>query len=449
MDRVETKMPDVGFKPGVSDGAAVPVRTPDVTGAVEAPTARRRTSWVGTSLRIVRNAAIAVALMAMVPIGMVAWNGDLVWRQDYGANTKAKTAVAERARSFALPRDPSITPMQAGQAFDALTLPSKDEGRAFPRRPGGHVGAFAWDALPLTPEMFVRERWGGNGGLRSEVFAAVVRGISPKEREYLRAVATAPEWRVFNTVARAPAVDFVGGHFIMPFPGSSGWPEFPIVGTRSARELAQASIARAAWFMSTKQMDSAEATLRGTVSLGFAFIDNANTLMDQLTGAVVVGTGTDALRQFYVATGNPLAQDPGLAPVAKSDLPARKKLPTSELRRQVIATVNNPNVPRGMRMESLRTLSLASCGSVRELLLGPNDDVTSAIARAKQSLGRYPSEKAVAVLAADMPRVTARDIGSDKPLAMLASSAANVAGAVLRNDRMATCTIVTGQYWRY
>ena len=446
MDRVETKVPDVGFSPGVGDEAAVPARTPDATGAVETPTARRRSSWVGTSLRIVRNAAIAVAVMAMVPIGMVAYNGDIVWRLDYGVNTTAKTAVAERARSFALPKDPAITPMQAGQAFDALTLPSKDEGRAFPRRPGGRAAAFSWEALPITPEMFVRERWGGNGGLSSDVFAAVARGISPKERDYLRAVATAPEWRVLDIVARAPAVDFVGGHFIIPFPRSSRWPEFPIIGTRSARELAQASIARAAWFMSTKQVDSAEATLRGTVSLGFAFIDNANTLMDQLTGAVVVGTGRDALQRFYVATGNPLAEDPGLAPVDRPDLLARTKWPTSESRREVIARVNDPNAARGARMESLRTLSLASCGSVKELLFGPNDDVTSAIARAKQSLGRYPSEKALAELATDMPRTTARETTFDG-LAMVASSAASVAGAVLRNERMATCTLVVGP-WR-
>ena len=108
--------------------------------------------------------------------------------------------------------------------------------------------------------------------------------------------------------------------------------------------------------------------------------------------------------------------------------------------------VNDPDVPRGVRMESLRTLSFASCGSVKELLFGPNDDVTSAIARAKQSLGRYPSEKALAELATDMPRTTARETTFDG-LAMVASSAASVGGAVLRNERMATCTLVVGP-WR-
>ena len=446
MDPIKTATSDVGYSAPVGDEGAMPVRTSDASGVLEPAPSRRRTPWFGASLRIVRNAAIAVALMAMVPIGMVAYNGDVVWRQDFGANTKEKTAVAERARSFALPKDPSITPMQAGQAFNALTLPLKDEARTFPRRPGGHAGAFPWDSLPITPEMFARERWGGNGGLSSDVFAAVARGISPQERDYLRAVATAPEWRVFNTVARAPAVDFVGGHFIMPFPGSARWADFPIIGTGSARELARASNARAAWFMSTKQIDSAEATLRGTVSLGFAFIDNANTLLDQVTGAVVVGIGRDALLQFYKATGNPLAQNPGLSPVNKFDVPARKKLPTSELRRQKIATVTDPNVSRGVRMESLRALSFASCGSVKELLFGPNDDVTSAIARAKQSLGRYPSEKALVELVTDIPRLKSGDVSFDGR-AMMASSAATVAGAVLRNDRMATCTIVTSRFW--
>ena len=448
MDRVKTKSPYVGFTPGVGDEAAVPALASDASGALETPIPRRRSWWAGTALRMVRNAAIAVALMAMVPIGMVAYDGDVVWRQNVGANTEASSAIAERGRSFALPKDPSITPMQAGLAFNALTLPQKNESSVFPRRASGHVATFPWESLTITPEMFSTARSNTNNGLSnglsSNVFAAVVRGISPKERDYLRRVATAPEWREFNMIARAPAADVVGGHFTLPFAEKARWFEFPDLGSRSARELAQASIARSAWFLSTGQVDSAEATLRATISFGFALIDNATTPMDQIAGPVVGGIGRDALQHYYAAIGSSLAQSPGLQPVAKFDQAVPPKLSTAESRRQLLARLNDPTVTRGRRMELLSRLSVSSCGSVKELLFGANDDVRSAIAQARQSLERYPSEKALVDLALRVPSLRAGDI-SFKPVAALAVSAGSVAGTVLRNDRMGVCTLVAGQ----
>ena len=44
-----------------------------------------------------------------------------------------------------------------------------------------------------------------------------MKGFSPREMEYLRSLATAPVWREFDLVARAPAVDAIGGQLRVPF----------------------------------------------------------------------------------------------------------------------------------------------------------------------------------------------------------------------------------------
>src|SRR6478609_1356521 len=82
---------------------------------------KARRSWLGIAARIVRDALVAVAFMTLVPIAVVAFRSENAWGHgNFGTNTRAKLALSETYRSLALPKDPSITPMQAGLAFNAL-----------------------------------------------------------------------------------------------------------------------------------------------------------------------------------------------------------------------------------------------------------------------------------------------------------------------------------------
>ena len=59
--------------------------------------------------------------MTMVPIAMVGFRGDHVWRYFYsGGNTHLKTVIAERSRSLNLPKDASITPIAAGMSEGSI-----------------------------------------------------------------------------------------------------------------------------------------------------------------------------------------------------------------------------------------------------------------------------------------------------------------------------------------
>src|SRR6188472_1839327 len=81
-----------------------------------------RRSWWARGLRVVRDAAISVAIMTLVPIGFVAVRGEqfahMVLNQSMELGRRA--AIAEPVRPFRLPTDPSITPLQAGLALNTL-----------------------------------------------------------------------------------------------------------------------------------------------------------------------------------------------------------------------------------------------------------------------------------------------------------------------------------------
>src|SRR5687768_18580341 len=113
----ELGAPDVsGILGGaLHEAASLAKRAPVSPSAPDTATAR---SWWGRGLRLVRNAAIAVTVMTLVPAGLVTWQGDRLARIMYPRNIAGRAAIAEPVRSFRLPTDPSITPTQAGIALN-------------------------------------------------------------------------------------------------------------------------------------------------------------------------------------------------------------------------------------------------------------------------------------------------------------------------------------------
>jgi hypothetical protein len=402
-------------------------------------------SWWDRGLRIVRDAAIAVAIMALVPVGLVTFQGDRLARTLYRMNEGVVTraAIAERARSFRLPADPSITPMQAGLALNAWQLNNKRSPGFEPIEPVARP-VVTWRALTVAPDMFATARpdFFSVPSTR-HVLEASVRGFSPPEMEYLRALASAPVWREFDLVARARAVDVVGGQFRIPFgPEATAW-QRPLPSFRESRELAYAAVSRAAYYMALGQRDSAEMVLRSIISFGFSFVDNGSTVVEGLIGDVMVGVGRDALQRFYVIEHDPRASSPALAAPDRNALSSASRgvarMASAEERRRLLARIEDPATPFGERLAGVQALSAASCTNVRELLIGPSDDVSRVLARARQTVARFPSEQALIDLetrrASSLP-----DVSSLDPVQSLLVSSAAVAGAVLHNPRLASCT---------
>lgn len=444
MNRSETATPGVAGTFGVGDDGQLPARG-NVRFATEYR-ARGARAWLGGLLR---NAAIAIALMTAVPLIAVSVNGDSVWRMvQYSGNTRAKTVIAERARPLALPRDASITPTQAGLAFARLQPARRNPG--MPMLAPESRPVRSWEALALTNTMFLTARPDvyGSGPSSNAILEAVAKGFSPAEREYLRALATAPVWKDFDLVARAPAMDMVGGLLRFPLPAEARWEELPIAQFRVTKDLAYAAVSRAAYHLSIGQRDSAEAALRAVVSFGFAMIDNSTNLMDQLVGDVIVGIGRDGLQRFYKITGDARAASIAVTPVTKAEadanLAAFRAMTPGQVRRYVIDRATDPATPRGERFELVRMLSMSSCSNARETLLGPREDVRAAIATAGAMLGRYSSERELVRLASTPMTLRSRDVVGQPVEAMLASIA-TVPAVVLNKPQLATCTLIASQ----
>ncbi|CAN5221122.1 hypothetical protein BH09GEM1_BH09GEM1_15010 [soil metagenome] len=429
---------EAGFAGAAQDAAMpVPFGKHAVNGLPDAVRSRR--SIFGMALRIVRDAAIAVAFMAVVPIGIVALRGTALTRGgSFSEYVHRGVVKSEAYRSLALPSDPSITPAQAGRAF-AEIQPGKS-GMGFTAIQPQAPPAMSWRDAPITTDMFV-DATPGNSHVPSTkgILQAAQKGLSPSELEFLRVLATAPAWRDFDIVAHAPAADFLGGQFRIPF-APDAHSDFRSQDYKNIREMASAAVSRAAYQMAIGQQDSAVTILRTIVSFGFSMIDNGTTTMDEVMGNQMVDIGRVALRQYYELRNDPLAQS---AQLAKS--PRIKSLPSTtrtadEFRVSLIAIVTDPTRPRGERFESLGVLRMSSCSNVRELVTGPRSDVTNAIADARRTLVRYPSDRALFdAMGTGAPRAPE---GFSNPISDLAVSAASVAGAVVDNPRFATCTRV-------
>jgi hypothetical protein len=405
-------------------------------------------SWVAVGARLVRNAAIALALLATVPIGIVAVRGDNVWKWgEFGANTRARMARVEVSRPLMLPKDASITPMQAGLAFNALSSTPKING-PFEVIVPLHRPSRTWESIKITDDMFPSAHARFPNLSAEQLFAVAEKGFSSKEMTYLRAVSDAPVWKDFMTVARAPAIDLVGGRIKMPFPEGASPLDLPSASFQGPKAVANAAVARAAYYLSINQRDSAEAMLRAVVSFGFALEDNSTNLIEELNGSVIVGIGRSALGEYYRVTHDPRAGSPEVALFPK-DFPSKPidGIPYSaaEARRRLIARASDPKVGRGERFEAINRLSMSSCTNVRELLFGHAADVTSAVAQARRDLARYPSERAVIDLNADLPSLELRGVQLG-PMQLMAASAGAAVGVVIRNPRLATCALVASSF---
>ena len=415
----------------------------DVASLAEQAPSRR---WMRRGARLVRDAVAVVTLMMVVPMALVAVRGDALARMlDSGRGMTGRIELAEQLRPYALASDPAITPMQAGLALNALLRPSA-AATGFTRIEPTTRPAASWRSMTLAPEMFATARPDLFAAPSSRgVLQATAHGLTSQEREYLRALATAPVWRAFDLVARAPAVDVVGGQFRIPFGEGATAEQRPLPKYGDARELAYAAVSRAAYHMSVGQRDSAEIVLRSIVSFGFALIDNGPGLIDEMIGTVIVGTGRDALQRYYVIQHDgraslPALQAPSREMIARAD--SRSGRPSAdEVRERMLIRLADPRVPRGERLRMTRALSLGSCTSVRDLLLGPRAEVIDAIARARLALPRYASERAFLDLQT-RPLGTAKIVETSGPFQTLAVSAASVPGMVFGNPRLEACTLL-------
>lgn len=408
----------------------------------------------GRIAAVVATVMMALGALALVPLTIVGTIGPSLWSSTIPkfANTRSKLQIAAATRPYMLPADSSISPLTAGRAFHALLRGGGDRPvAAFPENPPAFV-------LPpliageMPPAIFPKLR-NMRIGLPNApgVVSAARAGFTPAEMAYLEGIAAAPHWRVFDLVASARSMDYFGARFPLPLPEAHGWWSMPVPKFEATKQLAFASIAKAAYHLARGQRDSAEATLRRTISFGFRLVDNGNTLIEQLIGIVIVGIGRDGLIEYYRSVDDPR----GARLRASTDsviafLDARNADNTSTgqfdginlqdvvaLRATMIRMATDETEMRGLRLEMLGMLAIAPCTNVRELIFGPAADVKGAFERVRKRAARFASDSALIDLVYDTPERLETLAGQrDAPVVRVS----RVVGKALFNPRIAGCT---------
>jgi len=432
------------------------------TGPATRPAAGRLAAW-----------AFAVLMMATVlvlaPVSLVGVFGPVIWQvtqPKFGA-TEDKSIVANAVREFAAPVDSAITPIEAGQAYYSLL----DVGGIL--EPSAHLREHPipvefpepYFARELPDELFIRVV----DGLSSEasltrdpsaqnapnhlnILEYAAGGLTPAETRYLEHLATLPQWEAWSTMARAPAMDYIGARFVVPFPDTVNYLQLPLPKFSATKAAAYASVSRAAYFLAEGRLDEAELALRETLGVGFKLVDQL-TLFESLIGTVIVGIGREALIRFYTITDRPEATllrsrvETARASVESAEA-TRAAVDIEDmrsLRRAMVTIVTTEGRLRGLSVELLSVLSFAPCTNVQELLLGPREDITRAIERARPLVARFESEEHFLNMVVETTDRAVGTLPSGAISLRTIRALGRLSGFVLGNPRIAGCTAwVTG-----
>lgn len=303
---------------------------------------------------------------------------------------------------------------------DSLRTALRQLGAAqpiLPRRRGSPATTRPWNALAPDAGMFQGLRSAQYRGPNPSMIISRARaGFTTAERSYLGVMAQAPLWADFERLARlSPHVgllvpldegtrgsaDDLGGRDLtgtgahdtarglVPLP--------PLLAFGEARQLAIASIYRAAWMLARHDSIGAERTLRHALTVGFALIDVGTSAVDALAGATLIDLARDGLQQLHspdspAATINRTALTRTRTSFVESMLTQAPATPTRQLRHELADAVADSTLPRVLRLQALQSLVLTTCDQLRTVLLGPDDTIRGAARAARQTLSQAPAD---------------------------------------------------------
>lgn len=373
--------------------------------------------------RRVLRALVAVLVFLVIgmgvglPVSFVRQRGQQLSDQIVGS----RGAVMElRLRSIAPllalapPMDSGIAPDSAGRALHAMltTLRREPSQRAarIPEHPGATYVPFpslyAEDA-PFrdlaTPGISLPDP--------APLFVRAIEGFSREERLWLLDVAEHPVWPLHAVVARAPAVDILGGRFVLPFPPRTDPFSLTITSIATNNTLVAANGLRAALLLADGRRAEAERTLRESIGLGRALMTGP-WMIDELMGVAAIGRARLLLTAFYDAVGDPRGDSLRAEAAAtetrgvtdeRAARGAALAVDVAARASQRVAEIRDPRLRTAVRLERLSNLGLLQCTTLRGVLFGPSDEVTAVFAWARDSIARYESERELIRLASEVP----------------------------------------------
>jgi hypothetical protein len=409
----------------------------------------------------------------LAPLVFVRIAGSDLWPRAVAfGNTQEKLVAGETARPLALPKDSSISPLDAGLALFLLgEEPGQHNavGHGFVEQPATVPAQLLPTEYPKT--LFARTVRGADGKVidlgrssirgpnASGVLYYAAGGLSRDERRWLETVDASPRWELWRRYLRAPRVDYTGARFVLPFSDSlSAW-DLPVPRFSGTKELAYAAVARAALYRSRGEIARGDTALREVITFGFQMIDNASTIIEALVGESIITIGQTALNTARALDGRPAGPEwearQALAKAQEAARPVVSRPVSSparglaEMRRGIIARATDPSLSRGVRMESYHNLTMAPCTNVHELLMGPGADVREAFTTARTTLVRFSSDAALLDL---MDRTASTILArgqNQEGLGGVVMDFARASGWVLHNPRIAGCVSILAAEFKF
>ncbi len=348
-------------------------------------------------LRIVGVVAIVVGAVILLPLVLFALMGTavpVVLQETFPRfrGIQEKADLAEPLRPYRLTADPAITPLQAGEAMQALNYastlgpPAADLERDPVRRYGT-----AWAFGRRSHQSNKRP---------TELLEKPTSQLTAEDRALLDQVAANPAHKEFEILGRAGAADFAGGLWKLPFPDDLSGVTIPIPRFQGVSDAARAHVALAAWELHHGRPAAAETRIREVISTGFLMMDEHPSLIGNLIGGVLVGIGRDGLVTLYRRTGRAAEADRIEAEYKQAEAMHRygrrfyqESTDMDAALSEVTRTVLDPKSLRGLRWELFQTSNtIVPFVNLNNAVYGAGADYQYWLDRVEQELVRYPGE---------------------------------------------------------
>ncbi|MFW6205731.1 MAG: hypothetical protein ACOC5I_00700 [Gemmatimonadota bacterium] len=307
--------------------------------------------------------------------------------------TMEEYAALEPLRSYALPPDTAIRPVDAGASLHALSYvghPYRSTEGVLPPTRTYEAPWFPVDGPPAAVDRSATE-WG------RRLVAVMGRPLDPEDAAYLERVSTHPAHRELDRLARAPGLDVTAVRWAFPVPSEITLAELSVPVVGRVRDAAYARLARAAVQASGGDVAAADTTLRQLLSAGLLLADESPSVLDNMVGVVMARMAGDALESLYRNTDRAEAEalawgtDAAQRSVERARVTGSGDIPIT-LRAMPGRALDTAMV-RGIRWEYLGLVNtVGPCMNLRRVVFGPDAGYRSWLREAELRLVRYPSE---------------------------------------------------------
>ena len=361
----------------------------------------REGQWMGSGAPVRRVVTVGAALLAgllifisagiLLTVNVLTVSGRLtnsfIFPSAYEW-TAYQTLQHTGVESYRLPSDGSTTALEAGEALVTLATTGRPR-RLSEIEKRQSVDYPTWRRVTPAPTLFPRPSelpW------TSAAILVAGKGLSVEQRDILTRASAHPARDEFSRAARADSADIYGALVKFPLAKPLGPFEFPQVPMYPVQEAAESQAARVALEVADHRAADAERHAREIVSVGLLLLDS-HLFDDNRNGLSIVARGVSTLESVYIATGRErdarvLLDSVMNASTHRARPPVR--LTVTALRR----TMRDTRLARGARMQALFPILVHSCADPRQLLFGVDDDFRRTVSYARDSLARFPGERA-------------------------------------------------------